>query len=270
MEIKIAGIDATPVASAQHRMSMLLWGQAGCGKTTLAATAPGKKLWLNFDDNGTASIAHRDDVLIVDFASQSDNIVTAFKSETERAIVSIDKALKENPDIETVVVDSMTSFGEKALAYGVRDASKFGSTLEDPGFKGYGRKNTWTRSMVKTLLRVTGKHGKHIVFICHEDVPTKDKEGQVAFISLMLGSNLSQEVPVDFSECWHMQDTGKARIIRVRPDSYFRPMKTRMFVTDGPTRFVWKYDPDTNEGQTLSGFFAEWADNGYKKLSVPT
>lgn len=269
MDISIAGVGVQKGADAQHRLSMLLWGQAGCGKTTLAATAPGTKLWINFDDNGTASIASRDDVLVADFSGQADSVVTKFKQETAPAIVSLDKTLKEHTEIDTVVIDSVTSFGMKALAHGVIDASKSGATIEDPGFKGFGRKNTWTRYMVKQLLRLTAKHNRHVIFICHEDVPSRDSEGNVAFISLMLGSNLAQEVPVDFSECWHVQDTGKAHLIRVRPDGFFRPMKTRMFKTDGPTRFKWVFDPEKLEGEGIATWFERWKSNNYHKLDVP-
>ena len=38
------------------RMSMILWGDAGCGKTTLAATAPGRKLFIALDPDGDMSI----------------------------------------------------------------------------------------------------------------------------------------------------------------------------------------------------------------------
>jgi hypothetical protein len=269
MDINISGVTAKHGGDIEHRISMLLWGQAGCGKTTLAATAPGNKLWLNFDDNGTSSIAARDDVYVADFSDQPDSVVPKFKQETAPMIVSLDKNLRDNPDVTTLVVDSITSFGMKALSYGVIDASKSGATLEDPGFKGFGRKNTWTRYMVKQLLRLSAKHGKHIIFVAHEDVPSKDSEGGVAFISLMLGSNLAQEVPVDHGEVWHMQDTGKARLIRVRPDGFFRPMKTRMFQTNGPARFKWQFNPETLEGEGIATWYQRWKDNNYRKIAVP-
>src|SRR6478609_9907931 len=49
-------------ADKNVRMVMLLWGQAGTGKTTFAATAPGNKLWLSFGDNEHVPVAHRSDV----------------------------------------------------------------------------------------------------------------------------------------------------------------------------------------------------------------
>jgi hypothetical protein len=56
------GMDSVP------RLSMILWGLANVGKTTLAATAPGEKLWLSFGDNEHASVAHSDDVHVMDYS----------------------------------------------------------------------------------------------------------------------------------------------------------------------------------------------------------
>src|SRR5690606_15484230 len=140
--------------------------------TTLAATAPGKKLWINFDPDGLSSIATRDDVIYVDLAEAPDACVEKFKSDDP---LGLTKFFKDNPDVETVVVDSVTMFGEKALAHGVVKAQGTAkgakSTIEDPGFSGYGNKNTWTSYLTKNLLSVTLKHKKHIIFICHEDKP---------------------------------------------------------------------------------------------------
>jgi len=269
VEFELAGVKAKKGTDVQHRASIVLWGQSGCGKTTLAGTAPGEKLWINFDDNGTASVITREDVTVLDLSASSDNVVTQFKDENSAAIKQLDKILSENTNIETVVVDSVTSFGEKALAYGVRDASKSGATLEEPGFKGFGRKNTWTLRLVKSMLRLTAKHNRNIVFILHEDVGTKDSEGNLVRITMMVGSNLAQEVPIDFSEVWHVQDTGKAHIIRVRPDGYFRPMKTRMFKTDGPVRFQWEFNPETLEGEGIADWYQRWKDNGFYKIDLP-
>lgn len=42
MEIELGQFKIKQGGEAPTRLSMLLWGPAGCGKTTLAATAPGK------------------------------------------------------------------------------------------------------------------------------------------------------------------------------------------------------------------------------------
>ena len=46
LNIRIGGVEATPVGNIQKRFSGMIWGAPGVGKTMLAATAPGKKLWI--------------------------------------------------------------------------------------------------------------------------------------------------------------------------------------------------------------------------------
>jgi len=79
-EIKIAGLPIQRASAKAHRISLLLWGDAGTGKTSLACTAPGRKLLLNFDVDGDSSIAHRDDVDVIDFSSVGCGITEKFKS----------------------------------------------------------------------------------------------------------------------------------------------------------------------------------------------
>lgn len=267
MDIKLAGIEVERLQDAEQRMAVLLWGSAGCGKTTLAATAPGDILWINWDNDGLATVTNRDNIHVADFSKKEARSVLQFRNENP---IQIEQALEKNPQIKTVVVDSVTSFGDKALQHGVVDAARSGATLEDPGFKGYGRKNVWTRVMVSNLLRATAKHNRHIIFICHEDNPTKNQDGVVMSITIMLGSSLAEEVPLQLSEVWHMKDTGKERKLAVRPYSVYKPMKTRMFVTNDKPQFEWKFDPHTWEGHTIEGWFEQWKANGFKKIALPT
>lgn len=273
--IKLGNYELNAPNEKTQRISMLLWGSTGCGKTTLASTAPGKKLWISFDPDGTVSIANRakahNDIIVLDLAAEKDNIVEKFKVADP---LGLTKFLTDNPDIETVVVDSVTNFGDKALTHGVETAKGTnkgrGASLEDPGFAGYGNKNTWTRLMVKHLLEVTGKLNRHIIFIAHEDKPEKNDQGAVLFITIMLGSSLSEQVPLQISEVWAMTDTGKERRIAVRPCRSRKPMKTRMFIANAAEpEFKWNYDADTLKGDGIAEWYAAWKANNFAKLQLP-
>lgn len=275
-EIKLGNYVLNQPSEKVQRISMLLWGSAGCGKTTLASTAPGKKLWINFDPDGTVSIANRakerNDIIVLDLSAERDTVVEKFK---ENNPLNLDAFLKENEDIETIVVDSLTSFGDKAMSHGVVKAQGTakgrGSTLEDPGYAGYGNKNTWMRLLVKNMLEVTAKHNKHVIFIAHEDKPTTNDQGAVLFISIMLGSSLNEQVPLQISEVWAMTDTGKERRIAVRPCRARKPMKTRMFRANNQTpEFIWNYDADELTGEGIEQWYASWKANGFAKIELPT
>jgi len=269
-EITLGNMTLETPKQAAKRLSMMIWGSSGSGKTTLAATAPGKKLWISFDPDGTASIAYRDDILVMDYSTKPNKCVEDFKVEDP---IRITKFLEDNPSIETVVFDSLTTFGDKALARGVTVAqgTKKGrdATTEDPGYGGYGNKNTWTRLLVSNLLKATGAVGRNMIFIAHEDKPTLNKEGQVMFISIMLGSSLNEQLPVTISEIWHLHDNGKERKIAVRNCRGHKPVKSRMFKTSEEPEFIWHYDAETEEGEGIEDWYNAWKENNFLKLELP-
>lgn len=269
-KIRLGGIEVETPKTRIKRFSLLLWGSSGCGKTTLAATAPGKKLWINFDNDGTDAIAHRDDIEMVDFSARPNDCVEHFK---ENDPLRLTTYLKEHPEVETIVFDSLTTFGDKALAHGIVKAQKTAkgryATIEDPGYSGYGNKNTWTRLCVKNLLKTTGALNKNIIFIAHEDKPVTNNQGEVLFISIMLGSSLNEQVPIDLSEIWNLSDTGTDRKIAVRNCRFRKPVKSRMFITSKSPEFIWNYDALTDEGEGITDWYERWKSNDGKKIALP-
>lgn len=256
---------------------MLLWGKAGCGKTTLAETAPGAKLWLNFDPDGTASLQMHADappVFVLDFSGQPDDVVTQFARKDQGVWRDIERELQRRPEIETVVIDSLTTFGDKALEYGVEAAQLTPKgrnqtiTLEDPGLTGYGFKNTYVMRIVKSALELTRALGRNIIFVSHEAVPNKDKEGNTVSVFPMLGSSLKETVPQRISEVWYMDDNGRDRTIYVRSKRPYSPMRSRMFRANKPA-FVWKYDADRKSGDGIAEWFATWKANSFGKIDLP-
>lgn len=271
--LKLGGMELRNVVGEQTRLSALIWGPPGCGKTTLAATAPGRKLYLMWDADGASSLGHRDpkDGVVMPLYEASDSILDQFKV---RDPLNIERFLKENPDIQTVVVDSLTSFGERALSYGVAKAQSTAkgksSTLEDPGFAGYGNKNVWTHLMISNLLASTARLNRHCIFIAHEGAPDKDDKGAAIAITMILGANLSKEVPVKINEVWAMYDTGKERMIAIRPCRMRTPMKTRMFNTSSGPEFTLNYDPSRDsDDKAISGWYDAWKKNEFKKIALP-
>jgi hypothetical protein len=268
--IKLGNIEIVTPKSKAKRLSLLIWGSSGGGKTTLAATAPGQKLWISFDPDGTDAIAYRDDIQVMDFAIQPNACVEKFKEDDPLRLV---KYLTDHPEIETIVFDSLTTFGDKALFHGIIKAQgtakgKY-ATVEDPGYSGYGNKNTWTRLCVKNLLKSTGQVNRNIIFIAHEDKAQLDKEGNIAQISIMLGSSLNEQIPIDLSEIWHLSDTGRYRRIAVRNSRNRKPMKSRMFITSGDPEFIWNYNADTDEGDGIDTWYKAWVANKGKKIELP-
>ena len=257
--------EALPLTARPVRVSMFLWGPAGCGKTHFASTAPGKLLWLNFDPDGMTSIKNKDAVIAKDYTTEHDSFVNQVK---ESDPFGIERCIKDNPDINTVVVDSVTSFVGRAVAYSAGHKYAPGSVFENPGPSGYGFRNRFTPGLCKSVLLATAKHDKHVIFIGHEDSPTLGSEGAIQEITVLLGGSLKQEVPSQISEVWHMQERNLTRYVQVRQVGLFKPMKTRMFDASKSSEFT-ASDKTNDSLVTLSDLFERWKKNNYNKLDMP-
>jgi hypothetical protein len=242
---------------------MLLWGEAGCGKTFFANTAPGKRLIINLDPDGYQSLPKTEDTLLLDVANESHDYLMNQSKTTDpfKALIS------QNPDISTVIVDSVTKYSERAVQYAIGKAP--GSTAENPGPGAYGYRNRLTLNMVSAMLIATGTLTKNIIFICHEDVPAKDKEGAIVSITILLGGSLPQEVPLQISEVWHMRDTGSERRITIRSAGLRKPMKSRMFNTATGIEFTSSTKADPSRIR-LDSLIERWYAQKLEQLKVPT
>jgi len=264
MEMRLGKIELTTPKTQARRMNMVLWGPSGAGKTTLAATAPRPILWVNFDIDGTSSLMDQEDIFIADYSKENPNVVATFKREDTASIKGL---LEDNPKIETVVFDSVTSFNEMALRFGVTEVR--GATMEAPTLQGYGRRNSYTMQGITSLLKTTGSHNKHCIFIAHEDVPSKDELTGQMMVSILVGGKMQSEIPVKMSEVWHLEDTGKHRKITIRSSRLRKPMKSRMFISSGDSDFNWNFDPEAWKGDGIEEWYKKWIKNEGRKIPLP-
>jgi len=280
-------INATDPNSETKRLAMLLWSDAGVGKTSLAATARGNKLWILFDDGGLDSVQGLRSELVetkpaLDTAlknvihkldyTKEDKVAYVSRFETSNDPLNIEQYLTNvDLNIQTVVVDSLTTLGDDAIEFAVKYKGFKSSTMTKPGLEAYGARLTLMKMFVQNMLKLTAKHNKDIIFISH----AKDKydQDELVEISLALGGSLANDLGIKFGEIWYMRDSStKGREIFFVPFQKYKPMKTRMFdKSEGkPTSFKWKYDisnPDIS--MEIATWFKQWEDSGYKKIEVP-
>ena len=270
------GIDSTP------RLSMILWGLANVGKTTLAATAPGEKLWLAFGDSEHASVAHRKDVSVMELFAKSQEEI--FRHGIGPNPFGLDRWLYENRAIKSLVCESLTAVQqlalEKAVADGVGKSHNFTPTMQAPGRPAFGGRNQNLISMMKSLLQVTAKHNVHIIFTAHENDPITKSDGRgndtLESINMSLGGQLINIVSSQISEIWNLrQEPGgkRNRILTTRVSGYRRPLKTRMFDQKKEAAFVLEYDPDRPDSDrdqmTIAKFYEQWVKGGLRRIPVP-
>lgn len=267
---KLGGFVVSPAAASNYTINMLLWGPSGAGKTVLAGTFPGKKLWILFDPAGTASLQTQDDILVLDLSGEPNDVVLKFRDPNPLGLLAF---IKEH-GISTIVVDSLTSFQEKALAYGVKHAAgtrqHASATLEDPGYGGYGRRKTWTMMLILNILQVGLHAGCHTCFISHEDSPTTNDKGEILYIGMLLGSDMPDKAGLQVGEIWNLVDTGTERRVLVRPARLKKPIKTRMFEATSP-EFIWKYNQSKpDHAHTVAAWYERWKANQFRKIPLPS
>ena len=265
MEIVIEGPQ-----EAAARLSMILWGEAGSGKTTLASTMPGKKLWLQFDPDGVNPIRHFDNWSRIDMSG--DMSVDLMRRYVDKPVpFDLDKHLE---GFDTLVVDSLTKMSEHALAYACSQIptsrSGFKPTIYQPGMEGYGLRNNIVGAFISNILRITSKMNKHLCLITHERDGERNDAGAVVSVAMMLGGQLPNITAKDISEVWHVRDYAGKHYIAFRPERLRSPMKTRMFDTSSDkTNFEWRFNATTGKGHRIDDWWEAWKAGKYQKLALP-
>src|SRR5215472_3119349 len=162
--VSLGGVQLRPTSTVDARLSMLVWGDAGCGKTTLAATAPGHKLFVLMDPDGDVSLTTRSGCTILDLSDQKYlQIIEKFRSDDP---YGIERYLVTNPHVETVVWDSITKYAYCALQEAV--SKNRSSRMEQPGMHGYTWRNASVLRAAVSLMTITKRQKRNIIFVTHE------------------------------------------------------------------------------------------------------
>lgn len=243
------------------RMFLLVWGDSGAGKTTLASTAPGEKAYVQFDPGGYASLSNRTDFHLLDLSGQTYNSTMMEFNNVDP--FGMRAWLKAHPEVETIVIDSITTLATQALQYAVTKTSN--SSFDVPGRHGYGTRNNVMRRVVQVLMQIAGEFNKNLIMITHESSPDEITN----HVTMSLSLALANDVSLRFNEVWWMKDDGNKRMIYIRPFGVYKPMKSRMFTSNAATNFIWEYDADTLSGEGIADWMDQWRANGGKKIPLP-
>lgn len=273
MSITIGSATSGPIETINQKLRMLIWGAPGCGKTVMAYTAPLPIFSLQWDTGGSSSLYKTTGVEILDLSGEGPEITEKFKDINSKTFKEIQEHVQDTK-CETIILDSCTTYANKAMKHGVAVGPKFAKgqeqvTAENPGFTGYNIKNMLVNNMIMGMLAIAVRANAHLIVIAHEDLPDKDTKGNVVLQTIMLGSSLAFQVPVDFGEVWHISDSAGQRYISIRPKGLLKPMKTRMFDNRSSLGFVWNYDQIKKTGTTITSLYDEWKSNGFNKIATP-
>jgi len=153
-------------------IKMLIYGQAGVGKTVFASTAP-KPLFV-VCDTGTLSI--------------KDKKIDKVNVETFDDVMDVYSQLKSGafPQYQTVVLDTLGNIQKKSMDAILAKNSHSQATIAD-----------WQLNIeqIRKLVRVFRELPMNVIIICHEMFVSDESTGEIIRISPMLqGKSLPNEV----------------------------------------------------------------------------
>lgn len=173
-------------------IKVLIYGQPGMGKSTLALSAP-KPVMFDFD-NG------------VNRVNKAFQCPTLQVKNWEQATDAIEELKAGGIDYSTIVIDTAGKMLDMMSDYIMRNDSKMKMRDGSLSLKGYGARKVM---FIDFLNRVT-LMGKNIVFVAHE---REDKDGDTRIVRPDMGGSSLGDLLKELDLVGYMQAFGKDRTI---------------------------------------------------------
>jgi phage nucleotide-binding protein len=173
----------------QTKIKMLLYGQPGLGKTTMALSAP-KPLLIDCDGGlHRVNIAHRCNSLPV----------TSYNDVLE--------VLKEDlSDYDTIVIDTGGKLLDFMASYIIQKNSKMGRSNGSLTLQGYGER----KMEFSAFCKLVSSLGKHLIFVAHRETRTEGDDTR--YVPQFGGSNYDALV-TELDLVGYIEANGKQRTI---------------------------------------------------------
>lgn len=173
----------------QPKLKVLIYGQAGMGKSTLALSMP-KPLLIDCDGGAhRINVMHRVPTLQVD---SYDQILEVLKEDLR--------------EYETIVIDTGGKMLDFIATYLIKRNSKLGKANGSLTLQGYGERKQEFSAFVKQVSMLN----KHIVFVAHRETRTEDDNTR--FVPLFGGSNYDSLV-TELDLVGYLEANGNQRIL---------------------------------------------------------
>jgi phage nucleotide-binding protein len=210
----------------EGKMKLLLYGDAGEGKTCFATSFPGPTLLLDFDGKAdSAALFHRgkpvlDNIDVMELAANMvDDPIDAMNKLIDQQLVPAQKTGEMK--YKTIILDSITTFSTACLAHIIktnpgikRVPCKQGV---QPGMQDYGILKREFQKLVPGILSLDC----NIIMTAHISVTKDDLTGQIVRGPIMDGS-FSDMLPIYFKEVWKLGVDKEKRVAQTQTDFKYK------------------------------------------------
>ena len=183
-------------------IKMLVYGNPGIGKSTLALSAPNPVL---FDFDGGV---HR-----INGAFQCPTLQV---KSWDEVIQALDEDLS---DFGTIVIDTVGKMLDYMGAYIIKNDPKMAMRDGSLSLKGYGARKT----MFVNFISKCSMLGKHVVFVAHEK---EEKDGEMRIVRPEIGGSSAGDLMKELDLVGYMQAIGTERHIFWSPQEKFYAKNT--------------------------------------------
>jgi hypothetical protein len=193
---------------------LLLIGPPKAAKTSLALTFP-KPYVLDCDNNLAGAIRRMPKDFTFNYDSPNE-----VKEEEKRWKACCDylKDACASPDVETIIIDSLSTISTYLITAILHDAGNDALKLRIAG-EPVMQQQYWTpfRNRLAQLIMACRNSGKFFIVTCHEQLVTNEDGAVIAYRPLIPGQ-LRDNLAGFFSDCWRCeaQDKGGKAVYSVR------------------------------------------------------
>lgn len=181
----------------QASIKVLIYGQPGLGKSTLALSAPAPLL-LDFD-NGVHRIStlHQTDTVQIE---KWDDVLAVLKEDLS--------------NYKTLVIDTASKMLDYMGMYLIAKNPKLGKANGALSLQGYGER----KAEFNNFLKQVSLSGKHLVFVAHDK---EEKEGDNKIVRPDIGGTSGGDLIKELDLVGYMEAIGKKRTISFDPCERF-------------------------------------------------
>jgi hypothetical protein len=214
-------------------IKMLIYGQPGIGKSTLALSAP-SPLHLDFDGG-----VHR---------VRAEHLAPTVQIESWENVIDLMEKEDLSP-FKTLVIDTAGKMLDYMSAYIIAKDSKMGRKDGQLALQGFGAR----KGMFQRFLAQAGMLGKHLVFVAHEK---EEKDGDQKVIRPEIGGSSGSDLIKDLDLVGYVEAKGKTRTISFDPCEKFYGKNTC-----GLEAIISLRDLDKEKNDMLVSVFDKFASN---------